>query len=163
MTYASEYYGGGSDPTYPPPSKVLAGVPFGPNGDDYTGTAPESEKAPIPSLVRGDDYLSDSALIRTIISDPGDLGSLASCSAIFAGFCVETQTGWQVTDGVVADLGGGLLELQSTLPGLATIPCKPNDRYKWSHTLVDASGEIRTQKTGVTKLVDGYAVERFQE
>lgn len=158
----AEYYGAsGQNDKFPQPNKVLAGVKYGPNEDDYTGTAPESEKAPIPFLVRGDARLADSELIKTIISDPGDLGSLSSCSVIFAGYNADHKTGWQVTDGTVVDLGGGLLELRSSLPASATIPCKPDCRYEWTHTLVDATGSLRTKKTGVTKLVDGYAVDRF--
>lgn len=161
-TYA-EYYGGESEGTYPQPSKVLAGVAYGPNGGDFTGTAPESEKSHFPEIIRGDDYPSASTPFLSLVADPGDLGSLASCSAIFAGYCAEHGTGWQVTDGTVEDAGGGLVRLRSSLPSSATLACKPSDRYKWTHTLVDANGKIRTQKHGVTKLIDGYAVERYSE
>lgn len=164
MTYAPEYYGGeGVDSVTPPPSKVLAGVVYGPNGDDYTGTAPESEKSHLPELTRGDDRTTSATQITSIVEDPGDLGTLASCSAIFAGWHPEYQTGWKVTDGTVEDLGDGLLKLRSSLASADTIPCKPGCGYRWTHTLVDATGRIRTQKHGVTKLVDGYAVDRFEE
>lgn len=148
---------------YPTPSKVLAGVPYGPNGDDYTGTAPESQKSHFPEIVRGDDYISASTQFTTLVADPGDLGSLALCSAMFAGFSELHGTGWKVTDGTVENAGNGLLRLRSSLPGSATTACKPGCNYKWTHTLVDASGEIRTQKHGVTRLIDGYAVDRFEE
>lgn len=146
----------------PPPNKVLAGVVYGPN-ETYTGTAPESEKAHIPQLVRGDDYSSVSTQITTLVADPGDLGSLDSCSVIFAGYNKQHKTGWKVTSGTVEDVGGGLLRLKSSLVSADLISCKPGCRYEWTHTLVDASGEIRTQKNGVTKLIDGYAVDRYEE
>lgn len=146
----------------PPPNKVLAGVTYGPSMI-YTGTAPESEKAHIPQLVRGDDYSSASTQITTLVDDPGDLGSLDSCSVIFAGYNKQHKTGWKVTGGTVEDAGNGLLRLRSSLLSADTIPCNPGCKYEWTHTLVDASGEIRTQKNGVTKLIDGYAVDRYQE
>jgi len=156
-------FGGGGSGNFPPPSKVLAGVQYGPTGTGYTGTAPESEEGPIPKLVRGDDYSSASTQITTLVADPGDLGSLGSCSAIFAGYNNQHKTGWKVTGGTVEDAGDGLLRLRSSLLSADTIPCKPGCKYEWTHTLVDASGEIRTQKNGVTKLIDGYAVDRYQE
>lgn len=162
--YAPEYYDGtgGVGGFLPAPNKVLAGVVYGPD-DAYTGTAPESEKAHIPQLVRGDDYSSASTHITTLVADPGDLGSLASCSAIFAGYNKQHKTGWKVTNGTVEDAGNGLLRLRSSLVSANLIPCKPGCKYEWTHTLVDASGEIRTQKNGVTKLIDGYAVARYEE
>lgn len=161
-TYA-EYYGGSTDGKFPPPNKVLSGVRYGPNEDDYTGTAPESEKSHFPEVVRGDDYPAASTPFLSLVADPGDLGSLASCSAIFAAYNADNETGWRVTNGTVENAGGGLLRLRSSLPSSATIPCKPDCSYKWTHTLIDASGQIRTQKSGVTRLVDGYAVDRFEE
>lgn len=146
----------------PPPNKVLAGVVYGPD-NTLIGTAPESEKSHIPELFRGDDYSSASTQITTLVADPGDLGSLASCSAIFAGYNEQHKTGWKVTDGTVEDVGAGILRLRSSLPSSATVPCKPGCNYKWTHTLVDASGEIRTQKHGITKMVDGYAVARYED
>ena len=154
-------FGGGSEDV-PPPNKVLAGVVYGTSGS-FVGTAPESEEGPIPKLVRGDDYSSTSTQITTLVADPGDLGSLASCSAIFAGYNKQHKTGWKVTNGTVEDAGNGLLRLRSSLLSADTIPCKPGCKYEWTHTLVDASGEIRTQKNGVTKLIDGYAVDRYEE
>jgi len=156
-------FGGGASGSFPPPSKVLAGVQYGPTGTGYTGTAPESRRTHIPEIVRGDDYTSSSTQIETIISDPGDLGTLASCSAVFAGYSKKHKTGWKVTGGTVVDLGGGLLKLISNMPGSATVGCKPDCEYEWTHTLVDASGEVRTQKSGVTRLIDGYTVDRFED
>lgn len=146
----------------PPPNKVLDGVVYGPD-NTLTGTAPESEKSHLPELIRGDDYSSTSTQITSLVADPGDLGLLASCSAIFAGYNEQHGTGWRVTGGTVEDVGAGVLRLRSSLLSADTIQCKPGCNYKWTHTLVDASGEIRTQKHGVTKLVDGYAVARYEE
>jgi len=128
-----------------------------------TTTAPVTLSGTIPFLVRGDDYMSESTAIKTTVSAPGDAGSAASCSAVFAGYSEAHKTGWKITGGTVTDLGGGQWELKSFMPSSATIPCKPGCKYEWTHTLVDASGEIRTQKNGVTKLIDGYAVARYEE
>lgn len=147
----------------PPPSKVLAGVEYGPNGDDYTGTAPQSERATIPYLVRGDDYPLGSDETTSIIAALSDAGAVGSCSCIFAGWSDKHQTGWKVTGGTVTDLGAGLWKMQNALVSADTLDCKPDCEYRWTHTLVDASGRLRTQVKGVTKLVDGYAVSRFVE
>lgn len=157
--YAPNYYGG-SGGKYPPPSHVLAGVAYGPS-NNYTGTAPESEKSAIPFLVRGDDRNTSSRLIETIVSAPSDAGSVGSCSAVFAGYHDEFKTGWKVTGGTVEDLGGGLWKLKSTLTSADTLTCRPGCGYRWTHTLLDASGNIRTQQHGVTDLIDGYTVDRY--
>ena len=43
LTNANQFFGatitGGSGAVFPLPSQVLAGVTYGPNGNDYTGTA----------------------------------------------------------------------------------------------------------------------------
>lgn len=147
--------------TVPPPEKVLAGVVYGPD-DELTGTAPESIKALIPVLIRGDDYSTATTQITSLVADPGDLGSLGSCSAVFAGYNKEHGTGWRVAGGTVEDVGAGVLRLRSSLASADTIACKPGCRYEWTHTLVDAAGKIRTQKNGITKLIDGYAVDRYE-
>lgn len=166
MSFFSATYFGGLQTVeigdLPPPNKVLDGVVYGPGGI-YVGTAPESEESHFPKIVRGDDYASTSTHFTTLVADPGDLGSLVSCSVIFAGYNAKHKTGWKVINGTVEDAGNGLLRLRSTLLSADTIPCKPGCKYEWTHTLVDASGEIRTQKNGVTKLIDGYAVDRYEE
>lgn len=151
------------DAIFPNPKYVLDGIEYGPDGTDYTGTAPECKKGILPFLIRGDDYVSESTYIETIITAPSDAGTAAECSAVFAGYNPDFQTGWKVTGGSVVNLGGGLWKLRSSLPGTATLACKPGRGYLWTHTLLDASGEIRTQKDGVTTLIDGFAVDRYEE
>jgi len=155
-------WGGRGIGRVPPPHKVLAGVRYGPSSA-YTGTAPEAIRAVLPVLVRGDDYITELTQIKMIVADPGDLGALDQYLVVFAGYNIRHKTGWRVTDGVAVDLDHGLLELRSPLPSAATLACKPGCEYEWTHTLIDSEGRVRTQKYGVTRLIDGYAVERFEE
>jgi hypothetical protein len=123
-------------------------------------TAPNTTDGNVKTIVRGDDYTPVSRLIRHAIPALTDAGAVGACTTKFAAWNAQLGLGWEAT-GTVEDIGGGLWQLKTGWASAATLPCKPNVRYEYTHTLFDSLGRVRTQRNGSTLLIDGYAVPRF--
>ena len=187
--FADAYFpdgGGEESATYPEPDEVLAGVEYGPNGNDYTGTlvdlsavlsalaaiqsktdligtgsaitnAPVTALGNLTTIVIGDDYLAANSRAFEWLVDAIPEFAIADCTCWFGGQANGcTVNAWLVSGS--ASVSGTKWKLSFDLPATAT---QSLDRgsYEWSVAVHHGGKEVtrvRNKDTHKVSLVSKF-------